>query len=110
MNPRPLASSSVVSLVLDTTLQLGGLHAAGQPGTHRTWERWATGEEMKALLILVLLMVAAATAVAFANATVATSVAAAAVHVADHTSEPAALLVSGSLLLVLAGAVRRLTL
>jgi hypothetical protein len=65
---------------------------------------------MKALLILVLVMVAAATAIAFANATVATSVTAAAIHVADHTSEPAVLLVSGSLLLGLAGAVKRLTL
>ena len=58
---------------------------------------------MKVFLVLVLVMVAAATALAFANATVATSVTAAAVQVADHTSEPAALLVSGSVLLGLAG-------
>jgi hypothetical protein len=45
---------------------------------------------MKVLLVLVL-------------------VTAAAVQVADHTSEPAALLVSGSLLLGLAGAVKRFT-
>jgi hypothetical protein len=37
-------------------------------------------------------------------------VTAAAVQVADHTSEPAALLVSGSVLLGLAGAVKRFTL
>jgi hypothetical protein len=62
---------------------------------------------MKVFLVLVLGMVAAATALAFANATVASTVAAAAVQVADHTSEPAALLVSGSVLLGLAGAVKR---
>jgi hypothetical protein len=75
----------------------------------RTWETWATGEEMKVFLVLVLVMIVAATALAFANASVATSVAAAAVQVADHTSEPAALLVSGSVLLGLAGAVKRFT-
>jgi hypothetical protein len=64
---------------------------------------------MKVLLVLVLGMVATATALAFANATVATSVTAAAVRVADHSSEPAVLLVSGSVLLALAGAVRRFT-
>src|SRR5688572_14641135 len=80
-----------------------------EPSTHGTWETWATGEEMKVFLVLVLAMVAAATALAFANATVATSVTAAAVQVADHTSEPAALLVSGSVLLGLAGVVRRFT-
>jgi hypothetical protein len=45
----------------------------------------------------------------FANAAVATSVTAAVVQVADYTSEPAALLVSGSLLLGLAGVVKRYT-
>ena len=65
---------------------------------------------MKALLVLVLVMMAAATAIAFANAAVATSVTAAAVQVADRTSEPAALLVSGSVLLGLAGAVKKFTL
>ena len=65
---------------------------------------------MKALLVLVLMMIAAATAMAFANATMATSMTAAAVQVADRTSEPATLLVSGSVLLGLAGAVKRFTL
>lgn len=64
---------------------------------------------MKVFVVLVLVMVATMTALAFANVTVATTVTAAAVQVADHTSEPAALLVSGSVLLVLAGAVKRFT-
>jgi hypothetical protein len=65
---------------------------------------------MKVLLVLVLVMAGAATALGFTSATVATSVTAAAVQVADHASEPAALLVSGSLLLGLACAVKRFTL
>ena len=64
---------------------------------------------MKVFLVLGLVMVAAATALAFGNATVATGVTTVAVQVVDHTSEPAALLVSGSLLLGLAGAVKRFT-
>ena len=62
---------------------------------------------MKVLPVLILVMAGAATALAFAKATVATSVTAAAVQVADHTSEPAALLLSGSVLLGLAGALKR---
>jgi len=64
---------------------------------------------MKVFVVLVLVMVAAATALPFANAAVATTVTAAAIQVADHTSEPAALLVSGSVLLGLAGVVKRFT-
>ena len=64
---------------------------------------------MKVFLVLVLLMVAAATALTFANAAVATTVTAAAVQVADQASEPAALLVSGGVLLGLAGVVKRFT-
>ena len=64
---------------------------------------------MKVFGVLVLVMVAAATALPFANAAVATTVTAAAVQVADHTSEPAALLVSGGVLLGLAGVVKRFT-
>ena len=64
---------------------------------------------MKVFVVLVLVMVAAATALPFANAAVATTVTAAALQVADHTSEPAALLVSGSVLLGLAGVVKRFT-
>jgi hypothetical protein len=86
------------------------LRTSGKAEYAPAWAIWATGEEMKALLVLMLVMAGAATALAFTNATVATSVAAAAVQVADHTSEPAALLVSGSLLLGLAGAVTRFTL
>ena len=66
------------------------------------------GGELKVFVVLVLVMVAAATALTFANAAVATTVTAAAVQVADHTSEPAALLVSGCVLLGLAGVVKRL--
>jgi len=64
---------------------------------------------MKVVLVLVLVVLAAATALAYGNAAVTTSVTAVAAQVADHTSEPAALLVSGSFLLGLAGAVKRFT-
>ena len=65
---------------------------------------------MKVVLVLMLVMLAAVTAFAYGNVAVTTSVTAAAVQVMEHTSEPAALLMSGSLLLGLAGAVKRLTL
>jgi hypothetical protein len=59
---------------------------------------------------LVLVVLAAASALAFGNLTITTSVTAVAVQVVDRTSEPAALLLSGSVLLGLAGAVKRFTL
>jgi hypothetical protein len=61
------------------------------------------------LLVSVFVLLAAATALALGKGTVATSVTAAAVHVADRTGEPATLLLSGSFLLGLAGAVKRFT-
>ena len=70
---------------------------------------WATGEEMKVVLILVFVLLAAATALALGSGTVATSVTAAAVQVVDRTGEPATLLLSGSALLGLAGLVKRFT-
>ena len=71
---------------------------------------WATGEEMKVVLVSVLfVLLAAATALALGTGTVATSVTAAAVQVVDRTGEPATLLLSGSLLLGLAGVVKRFT-
>ena len=70
----------------------------------------ATGEEMKVFLVLVLALCAAATALAYGNLAVNSGVGAVAVSMASTTSEPAALLLSGSLLLGLAGAVRRFTL
>ena len=68
-----------------------------------------TGEEMKVVLVLVFVMLAAATALAYSNLTVPSSMTAIAVEVARSTSEPAALLLSGSALLGLAGAVKKLT-
>ena len=64
---------------------------------------------MKVVLVLIFVLLAAATALALGSATVATSVTAAAVQVVDRTGEPATLLLSGSLLLGLAGAVKRFT-
>ncbi len=64
---------------------------------------------MKVVLVSVFVLLAAATAVALGSGTVATSVTAAAVQVVDHTGEPAALLLSGSVLLGLAGVVKRFT-
>jgi hypothetical protein len=65
---------------------------------------------MKVFVVLVLVVLAAASALAFGNLTITTSVTAVAVQVVDRTSEPAALLLSGSVLLGLAGAVKRFTL
>jgi hypothetical protein len=65
---------------------------------------------MKVFIVLVLVLLAAATALAFGTLPGGTDVAAVAVQVADGTSEPAALLLSGSALLGLAGAVKRFTL
>jgi hypothetical protein len=65
---------------------------------------------MKVFVVLVLVVLAAATAVALGSLPGTTGVAAVAVQVADGTSEPAALLVSGSVLLGLAGAVKKFTL
>ena len=73
------------------------------------WRSWATGEEMKVVLVVMLVVLAAATALAFGNPSVTDSVSAAAVQVVDRTREPAALLLSGSFLLGLAGAVKRFT-
>jgi hypothetical protein len=65
----------------------------------------ATDGEMKVLLVLAIVLLAAATAFAYGHAGVSV--------VVDHTadvvvSEPAAMLLSGGLLLALASAVRRL--
>ena len=70
---------------------------------------WATGEEMKVVLVSVFVLLAAATALALGSGTVATSVTAAAVQVVDHPGEPATLLLSGGVLLGLAGVVKRFT-
>jgi hypothetical protein len=64
---------------------------------------------MKVVLILVLAAVAAATALAYGTPAVTTSVTAVAAQVAGGSREPATLLLSGSLLLGLAGAVKRFT-
>ena len=64
---------------------------------------------MKVVLVSVFVLLAAATAVALGSGAVATSVTAAAVQVVDRTGEPAALLLSGSVLLGLAGVVKRFT-
>ena len=63
---------------------------------------------MKVVLVLIFVLLAAATALALGSGTVATSVTAAAVQVVD-TGEPATLLLSGSVLLGLAGVVKRFT-
>jgi hypothetical protein len=64
---------------------------------------------MKVLLVLVFVALAAASDVASGSSAVSYGVSAVAVQVAERTSEPAVLLLSGSLLLGLAGAVRRFT-
>ena len=67
-----------------------------------------TEKEMKALLVLVLVLMAAATAFAYgSNVATGMSVVAAATPTVVIT-EPLAMLLSGGVLLALAGAVRRL--
>jgi hypothetical protein len=65
----------------------------------------ATGGEMKGLLVFLLVTLAAATALAYGHSDVADVV-----SQASWPSEPAALLLSGSALLGVAGLVRRYTL
>lgn len=64
--------------------------------------------EMKVLLILAFVLVVAATALAYGHAGVAASVTAV-TSSAPHPSEPARLLLSGGVLLAVAGALRRYT-
>ena len=64
---------------------------------------------MRVVLVLGLVMLAAATAVAYGNFAVNSTVTQVAAEVVEITSEPAALLLSGSFLLGLAGAVKRFT-
>lgn len=72
-------------------------------------QKVATDGEMKVVLVLAIVLLGAATALAYGRADVAAGVT---VVVAQTThmvvSEPATLLISGGLLLVLASAVRRL--
>jgi len=65
----------------------------------------ALGREMKVVLVFVIVVIAAATAFAYGQAGVGAGVTAVA---AQAWAEPAALLLSGSALLGIAGAVRRL--
>ena len=63
---------------------------------------------MRVLLVIAIVLLAAATAFAYGRADVAASVSVVVAETADVAlSEPAAMLVSGGLLFVLAGAVRR---
>ena len=67
---------------------------------------------MKVLLVFVVALILAAsmaTALAYGHSTVTAGVTAVAAQAAAGTSEPAAMLLSGSALLGLAGAVKRLT-
>ena len=65
-----------------------------------------TGWHMKALVVLVLVILAAASLVAYGRADVAAGMAAV-VSLTSHPDEPIALLLSGSALIGLAGALRR---
>ena len=65
----------------------------------------ALGREMKVVLVFIIVLIAAATALAYGQAGVGLGVTTVA---AQAWAEPAALLLSGSALLGIAGAVRRL--
>ena len=62
---------------------------------------------MRVLLVIAIVLLAAATAFAYGRADVAATVSVVSVTADVALSEPAAMLVSGGLLLVLASAVRR---
>lgn len=67
----------------------------------------ATGWKMKAMLVLTLVLLTAATVMAYGGADVASM--AAAVSQTAQADEPITLLLSGSALIALGGALRRLT-
>jgi hypothetical protein len=68
----------------------------------------ATDKEMKVLLVLAIVLLGAATAFAYGHTDVAAGVTAVVAQTADVAfSEPMTMLVSGTLLLAVAGAVRR---
>ena len=62
---------------------------------------------MKALLVLAIVLLGAATAFGYGRADVASGLSTVVEHTTDVFTEPVLLLVSGALLLVLGGAVRR---
>lgn len=81
----------------------------GQVSRNPEAQKVATDREMKALLVLAIVLLAAATAFAYGRADVAAGVSVVVAQTTDVVvSEPAALLISGGLLLALASAVRRL--
>ena len=74
--------------------------------------KWATGEEMKVSLVIVLALIVAATAataLAYGQSAVTASVTAVAAQAATGPTEPGFMLLSGSALLGLAGALKRFT-
>ena len=82
---------------------------AGVPGAAKyepERQQVATVGTMKALVVLVLVILAAATAVAYARTDIAAGMTAVVFHT-SQTDEPIALLLSGSALIGLAGALRR---
>ena len=94
---------------VEESLHIEVTRATAGAGAQGTWRGLATGEEMKVFLLSVLVLLAAATALAVVPANAASSLTTAAGQVADRTGEPATLLLSGSILLGLAGAVKRFT-
>lgn len=88
---------------------MGGRRGAFRVKYEPASPKVATEREMKVLLVLVIVLLAAASAFAYGRADVAAGVSVVVAQTADVVvSEPAALLLSGGLLLALASAVRRL--
>jgi hypothetical protein len=73
--------------------------------------RWAMGGEMKVSVVILFALLIAATAIAlaFGHSTMTASVSAVASQAAAGSGEPAFMLLSGSALLGLAGALKRFT-
>ena len=85
---------------------------APEPAKYASGEhRLAAGREMRVLLVLTIMLMAAATAFAYGRAEMAASVSVVVAHTPGVAlTEPLTMLLSGGLMLVLAGAVRRIPL
>ena len=73
------------------------------------WQTCGTGGEMKVYVVCVLVVFAAASALAYGGLGVTSNMPVVAIQIAQHTNESATLLGAGTLLLGLAGAVKRFT-
>ena len=90
----------------------GGIASENRGKYEVLGHRWATGEEMKVSVVVLFALaiaVTVVTALAFGHSTMSASVSAVASQATAGSGEPAFMLLSGSALLGLAGALKRFT-